>query len=264
MKRLIYQVYVGNKSKLYDACTSSVEEYCKAHNISHYVQTHPKLKIKPDVFSTNRSKESYEKHGGFLPIYEKENAFDMFRTRGNYDQIAIVDADIYIKPGAPNIFDEISPNVDFAGVVEREMPVTDEYRAKIINYSRMQYHALRKKADFRFNDLGYEFFNMGLMVMNRSILRFLDGQNAKQFIQRAEFKDFVDGQGAWKWSTDQTLLNYWIKKYKIREQHLDWRWNGLYKGIKDDKIKEAHFIHFFLRDKLPNRGENISEILSNI
>ena len=261
MKRLIYQVYTGNKSKLYDTCTNSVEEYCIANNVDHYIQTTPKLKIKPDVFATNRSKESYEKYGGFLPIYEKENAFEYFK---DYDQIAVIDADIYIRPGSPNIFDSISKDVDFAGVVEREMPLTDAYKNKIFNYSRMQYLPLKNKADFKPNKMGFEFFNMGMMVMNKSIQRYLNGQTPKQFIQRAEFKDFVDGQGAWKWSTDQTLLNYWIKKYKIRAQHLDWKWNGLYKGIKDDKVKEAYFIHFFLRDKLPDRGENISSLLSNI
>ena len=142
MKRLIYQVYTGKKSKLYDTCTSSVEEYCIANKIDHYVQRTPKLKIKPDVFATNRSKESYEKYGGFLPIYEKENAFEHFK---DYDQIAIIDADIYIKPGSPNIFESISKDVDFAGVVEREMPLTDAYKTKIINYSKMQYLPLRIK-----------------------------------------------------------------------------------------------------------------------
>ena len=36
-----------------------------------------------------------------MPIYEKENAFEYF---GEYDQVAIVDSDIYIKPNAPDIF----------------------------------------------------------------------------------------------------------------------------------------------------------------
>ena len=39
-----------------------------------------------------------------LPIYEKENAFDYF---DDYDQIAIIDADIYIRDTAPNIFNEL-------------------------------------------------------------------------------------------------------------------------------------------------------------
>ena len=71
MKRMIYQVYTGKPSKLYDHCTNSVRDYCKEHNIDHVVQKVPKMRIKPDIFVTNRSKESYEKYGGFLPIYEK-------------------------------------------------------------------------------------------------------------------------------------------------------------------------------------------------
>ena len=74
MKKLIYQVYIGKRSKLYDHCVQSVAEYCKAHGIAHEVQRNPILMIKPDVFSTNRSRESYEKYGGYLPIYEKEKA----------------------------------------------------------------------------------------------------------------------------------------------------------------------------------------------
>src|SRR6056300_172603 len=140
MRRLIYQVYVGKKSKLYDGCVASVAAYCSQHNIDHIVQKDPILRIKPNVFTTNRSRESYEKHGGFLPIFEKENAFVYFHK---YDQVAIVDADIWIRPGSPNIFEELNPDTDFAGVVEREMPITEQYRQKILNYSRMQYSSIK-------------------------------------------------------------------------------------------------------------------------
>ena len=67
--------------------------------------------------------------------------------------------------------------------------------------------------------------------------------------------------GLWKWSTDQTLLNTWIKEENMKVKHLDWRWNGLYKGIPDDKVKQAHFVHFFLKDHLPNKGENVEELM---
>jgi len=261
MKRLIYQVYVGKKSNLYDTCIKSVKDYCDKHYIEHIVQTSPKLRIKPDIFSTNRSKESYEKHGGFLPIFEKENAFEYF---DNYDQIAIIDADVYIRPNSPNVFDELGTGVDFGGVVEREMPLTSSYTNKIINYSKMQYEPLAKKVDFNYNKFGYEFFNMGIMIMNKSIMKYLKGQSPKQFINRPEFKDFVDGQGAWKWSTDQTLLNYWVRKEKMKVKHMDWKWNALYKGIKDEYLKDAYFIHFFLKDKLPNKGENVKQLMKDI
>ena len=262
MKRLIYQVYVGKPSRLYDHCIQSVIDYCGRHGINHIVQRTPILKIKPDVFSTNRSKESYEKHGGFLPIYEKENAFEAFTL---YDQVAIVDADIWIRDGAPNIFDDLGEEYDFGGVLERDMPITPQYQQKIINYSRMQYEPLHGKvADFTPNKSGYEFMNMGLMVMNKKIDKYLRGDTPREFITRPEFKDFVDGEGAWKWSTDQTLLNTWIRKEKMNIKRLDWKWNALYKGVRDDKIKEAYFVHFFLKDLLPERGENVEELMKAI
>ena len=260
MKRLIYQVYTGKRSKLYDYCTASVKSYADKISVDYVIQTTPKMMIKPDVFATNRSKESYEKYGGFLPIYEKENAFDYF---DRYDQICIIDADIWVRPEAPNIFlelDNFGGTTEFAGVVERMAPILPWYKQKLIGYTRMQYSNLGK-VDWKWNEAGALFYNMGLMLMDKKITKYLNGQTGKQFIQRPEFKDFVDGQGAWKWSTDQTLLNYWVKKEDMIQKHLDWKWNALYTAIPNDKIKEAYFVHFFLKDKLPNGGENIEELM---
>ena len=131
MKRLIFQVSVGKPSKLYKTCIQSVADYCEKYSIDHIVLTEPKLKIRPDINRTGRSKQAVERLG-YLPIYEKENAFEYFHT---YDQIAIVDSDIYIKPSAPNIFLELSEEYDFGGVLERDLPLTKKYQAKIRKYS---------------------------------------------------------------------------------------------------------------------------------
>ena len=261
MKRLIYQVSIGKPSKLYDACIESVSKYCERHDIEHIVQTTPKLRIKPDIFNTNRSPESYGKYGGFLPIYEKENAFDLL---SEYDQIAIVDADIFIREDAPNVFDDFGTDKAFGACVERDMPISYEYQSKIGNYSHMKYFPLHTKdCDFDPNRLGYEFANMGLILLNCELFKpYLKGQTAAQFLNRMEFKSFVDGKGAWKWSTDQTLLNWFIKKYKIPFKSLDWRWNGLYTA--NTRITECYFVHFFLKDKLPNGGENVHELMRQI
>jgi len=254
MTRLIYQVYVGKRSRLYDWCTESVRKYAERIGADYIIQRQPLLRIKPDVFTTNRSNESYEKHGGFLPIYEKENAFSRF---DKYDQIAIIDSDIFIRDTAPDIFFELGKEYDFGGCVEAKMPMHDWYRNKIINYSRMQYGSL--PIDWNWNDsTGFPFMNMGMMLMNKSFSKYLNGQTPKQFLERPEFKMFIDGMGAWKWSTDQTLLNYWIRKEKMNIKELDWKWNGLYTACT--RIKQCHFVHFFLKDKLPNRGENVDEL----
>ena len=44
--------------------------------------------------------------------------------------------------------------------------------------------------------------------------------------------------------------------------HLDWRFNGLYTA--NTKIRECHFVHFFLKDKLPERGENVEQLMKDI
>ena len=260
MKRLIYQVYTGKRSDLYDHCTQSVKEYADRIGAHYLIQREPILRIAPDIFTTNRSTESYEKYGGFLPIYEKENAFAYLDS---YDQIAIIDADIFVRPDCNEcLFSASGTNCDFAGVIERTMPITHEYQAKIHNYSRMQYQHRGLAELFDWNNLGADFYNMGLMVINKSISKYLRGQTPEQFIRRPEFKNFVDGMGAWKWSTDQTLLNYWVKKERMIVNNLDWKWNGLFTA--NTNIKECNFIHFFLKDKLPNRGENVQDLMELI
>lgn len=266
MKRLIFQVDVGKpsdlhsleggKSKLYGFCQASVAKYCEKYGIDHYILTEPVLKIKPDEGKSQRTEGALRL--GYLPIYEKEHAFTFF---DEYDQIAVVDSDIYIRDTAPNIFEEFDPEADFGGVIERDMPCTATYFNKLIMYSNSQYSTL--PTDHQPNHRGYEFFNMGLMVMNKSIVKYLHGLSPKEFISQRKFKPFVEGRGAWRWSTDQTLLNYWVRDEGMKLQRMDWKWNGLYKGITDDAFSKAHFLHFFLKPNLPKGGEDV-EMLQQI
>lgn len=259
--RMIFQVCLGKEkqSKLYKTCMESVDRYAIRNNIQVIRQCSPKLKIKPDIFSTNRSKESYEKHGGYLPIYEKQNAFDHLEA---FKQIAVIDADIYINENAPNIFEEFGTEFPFGAVVESEMPINGPYMAKIKNYSHMQYNSIAK-SDWNYQTAtGFEFMNMGMMLINCEKFKpFLKGMNAHQWLTQPRFKDFIDGKGNWKWSTDQTLLNWWLRKDKVPFKRMDWRWNALYTALQKGKIQEAHFVHFFLKDKLPNSGENIENLI---
>jgi hypothetical protein len=156
--------------------------------------------------------------------------------------------------------DSFGGTAEFAGVVERMAPILPWYKQKLAGYTRMQYSQL-SDVDWEWNSDGALFYNMGLMLMDKSILKYLKGQTGKEFIQRSEFKNFIDGLGAWKWSTDQTLLNYWVKKEKMVQTYLNWKWNALYTAIPIEKVKEAYFVHFFLKDKLPNGGENVDELM---
>ena len=256
-KRLIYQVYLGKKSKLYDWCTASVKAYADRIGADYLCRTQPNLMIRPNPFRTGRSKEAVDRLG-YLPIFEKENAFAHWP---DYDQIAIIDSDIYVRPNAPDLFNEIPSDADFAGVLERSLPITPAHRQKLAGYSRMQYGPLKNEIEMQYDRHGAaDFYNMGMMLMNKSLEKYLWGQNPLEFLKRPEFQDFVDGIGPWKWSTDQTLLNYWIKKEKMKVTDLHWKWNALYTAIPNEDLKKAYFVHFYLKDKLPQQGENVEEL----
>ena len=261
MKTLIYQVYTGKRSKLYDHCTSSVKQYSKKIAADYICQRQPILMIKPDVFQTNRNPRAWEQYGGFLPIFEKENAFTYLKS---YDQIAIIDADVYIRENAENIFEQVSNQYDFAAVMEREMPITNQHAAKIKDYSRKQYGSI-KNINWDWNHpAGGAYYNMGIIVLNKSIEKYLKGETPKQFLNRPRFKPFVDGLGEWKWSTDQTLLNVWIREENMSIKNLDWKYNGLFGALKPGMIEQSQFVHFFLKKRLPEQGENVQQLMELI
>ena len=47
-------------------------------------------------------------------------------------------------------------------------------------------------------------------------------------------------------------------------EKMNWKWNALYTAIDNEKIREANFVHFFLKDKLPSRGENVNELMKHV
>jgi hypothetical protein len=239
MRRLIYQVAVGEVPAFYGICIESVARYCNRHHIDHIVQTEPLLRIAP--LASKRSENALRL--GYLPIYEKENAFAWF---DRYAEIAVIDADIFIQETAPDIFDELQ-GATFAGVIERDMPLTPAYFDKIRKHSEGQFRNLAD-VDWQWNQNGAAFYNMGVMLLDRSLLDYLDGQSPAEFLRRPEFERFINGEGHWKWSTDQTLLNWWVKKTGMATRNLDWKWNALYGAVQD--VTEAYFVHFFLSSKL--------------
>jgi hypothetical protein len=46
----------------------------------------------------------------------------------------------------------------------------------------------------------------------------------------------------------------------MKVKNLSWKWNALYTAVEDKYLKDSHFIHFFLKDHLPDRGEDVVKL----
>ena len=243
---------MGECPPFYATCVESVRRYCDKHGFTHILQTEPKLRIVPK----NSKRSANALRLGYLPVFEKECALALL---GEYERIAIIDADIFIRESTPSIME--ASTTDFAGVLERDGPNLSAHKTKLAKYSEGQYRPLTD-VDWDWNEDGAAFYNMGVMVLDQSIRQYLNGETPEQFIHRPEFERFVNGEGHFKWSTDQTLLNYWVKKSGMSVTNLDWKWNALYGAVRD--IEQAYFVHFFLSSKMPRKGAEIPEIISRL
>jgi hypothetical protein len=245
-RRLIFQVAVGEVPAFYAPCMASVKAYAARIGADYEAITEPELRIVPK--NSRRSQNALRL--GYLPIFEKEAAFSRF---DRYDQIAIIDADVYVNTWAPDIFKE-ADGAHFAGVLEQDLPLQEQYERKIKNYARDQY-----------GDPKMAFYNMGVSVWGMSVLHFLKGETPKQFIHRPEFDKFVNGEGKYRWSTDQTLLNTWVRATGMRTKNLDWRFNCMYDYVLPTALRQhPYFIHFALASKMPRGGAEIPEIIARL
>ncbi len=246
MRRLIFQAAVGEVPAFYRPCMESVKRYAEHIGADYKCATEPALRIVPK--KSRRSENALRL--GYLPIFEKEQGFAYL---GEYEQVAIIDADVYALTSYFNIFEEAG-YADFAGVLERDLPLLPQYQKKIHNYAFDQY-----------GSHSFPFYNMGVAVWNQRVLRFLQGDTPKRFIERPEFEKFVNGEGKYRWSTDQTLLNVWVHNTGMSAQNLDWRWNCIFSYVNSRALRQPpYFMHFNLAAKLPRGGAEIPDIIQEL
>lgn len=238
MKCLVFQTYLGDRRALWDRCTASVAAYAERVGADYHCQRRPLLWIAP--LQSRRSVNALRL--GYLPILEKANAFTFL---GDYQRVCVIDADVWISPDAPSIFDAMVPGTDFAGVVERELPLLPAYARKLDSYERGQYGPLR--------NVGLPFFNCGVELWSEQVRR-LCPEPPAQFLRRPEFARFINGEGAWRWQTEQTLKNWWLRDAGATLQHLDPRFNWLFGMVHRGREREGWFHHFLLSSHLPDRS----------
>lgn len=243
MKRLLFQVAIGEPRPLWERCLASMASYCQRHGIEHRVAREPLLRIRP--VKSARSENALRM--GYLPNLEKLAGLDLL---GSYDRVAIVDSDVWARPDAPDIFAAVPLECDLAGCPERSMPITAAYARKLDWYERGQFGPLK--------GVGLPFLQFGVIVYNASFRRFLpDG--ARAMITQPSLERFINGEGSWRWQTEQTTMNWFVRASGAAIAALPPWFNGLYGALQPGEIERCHFVHFFLSDHL--KGSDPEEML---
>lgn len=234
MRRLVYQVAIGPRRPLWEQCIESMARYCARHGFTHEVQREPILRIRPKA--SQRSEGALRL--GYLPNCEKMAGLSLF---DQFEQIAIVDSDVWATADAPSIFDGVPPSCDLAAVTERALPISPIYARKLDRYERMQFAPL--------DGVGLPFLQCGVIVYNRSFTRFMPG-GPKGWYEQLELERFVNGEGPWRWQTEQVTLSWFCRAKGVDVAALDPRFNWLFGAILTAHRLEGWFHHMFLSEHL--------------
>lgn len=212
-KNAIVVIAIG-KSKKWDICKKTVNNYCKKHNLLLEVITKKKYNIK-----------KFESINNFN-IFEKNQVYELF---DKYDRILRLDWDLIITPDCPNLF-EIVPK-DEIGVLLEDVGTRKMDRRKRI---------LRIQQSL--GDIGWKegYINTGVVLaskMHREI--FLTTIDDMETMEKVNLK----------LSKEQNFFNFSVRKAGFKIFPLDFKfnhtsvysepWNGCYSKFKSFIIHYA-------------------------
>jgi len=143
--------------------------------------------------------------------WQKWYIFDLLEVNNiDYDQILVVDADTIVHPDCPNFFDE-----------------TEHKFCVVRNDGCFEWvlRSVEKYKDFLFQDLDvdcWDYFNSGFVILNKKHKPFIK-EVLKWYDSNVENINWAEENI--KASTEQTPLNFLVKKHNVEMKHLSERYN---------------------------------------
>tara|TARA_R110002051_G_scaffold325622_1_gene429460 strand:- start:3540 stop:4280 length:741 start_codon:yes stop_codon:yes gene_type:complete len=219
----------GQLKKEYQISIDSWKHFCDKHNAELFLMEEPVL-------------DTAEMH----IIWQRYYLFDILdHNEIDYDQILLVDADTIVHPDCPNFFEKT--NHDYCLVHDNGS--YDWILRGMEHYKKHIFH----NEWFHF----WEYGNSGFQIVNKKHRPFFDimrefyfqNQQTIQFIQ----KNYGIG-------TDQTPLNFMLRKHNIDINLLPWKYNMTCMPkreiIGDDMLhtKMGYVMHF---NGLPDKDKSV-------
>jgi lipopolysaccharide biosynthesis glycosyltransferase len=173
-------------------------------------------------------------------IHPQNNKFKINDYLEKYDRVLYLDSDIVVKPGSPNIFDEVPE--EMFGALNYGYP---EKGKELMN----QFLLLSSLKEIKVNE--NLLINSGVMILSKI---------HKDLIKKPDKEILVkDGRTTFK---DQLYINYLLQKNDIKVHFLEERWNFRYPYKNEKRLKKAlnknfYFIHFNSRSSMYKKNEKL-------
>jgi|TARA_R110001592_G_scaffold141329_2_gene362747 hypothetical protein len=234
MKNIVFMISFKNNGQLkkeYQISIDSWKHFCKKHDAELLLMEEPVMDVK-DMHI----------------IWQRYYLFDILEANKiDYDQIMLVDADTIVHPDSPNFF-EMTDNkyclVHDDGSYDWILRGMEHYKKHIFK---------NKNEWFDFWDYG----NSGFQIVNKKHRPFFD-EMREFYFEYQEIIQFI--QSNYGIGTDQTPLNFMLRKHNIDLKLLPWKCNMMCMGkreiLGEDMLhtKMGHIMHF---NGLPGKKEEV-------
>ena len=145
------------------------------------------------------------------PTWQRWHVFDVLEANEvDYNQIALVDVDTMIHPEAPNFFDET--NGEFSGV-------NDDLMVEWVHNSIVGYQDMFPNVNFDW----ITYFNCGFIVVNKKHKKLCKSITDFYYSNESELRNRQ--HKTLRKGSDQTPVNYLVRKGGYKITHLSKKWN---------------------------------------
>ena len=193
---VVFQINIhGHRANpSFEISNDSWSKWCKKNDIAHFVLTEPLYDL--EYMNAN---------------WHKFFCIKLLENEGiEYDQICIVDSDTLIHPDAPNFFNDTENK--FCAV--QNDGCYEWVNRSIKSYGEQLFEGVELHP--------WNYFNSGFMIINKSHKDFIE----KLYDFYTENRDkIVDCQEKFKVGTDQTPINYLIKKHNVELKLMSNKYN---------------------------------------
>ena len=196
-KNIVFMTCIENAPDILDYKKWSIKSWrvwCNKNNVDIFILDKP-------VQDSSRMK----------PTWQRWHVFDVLGANSvDYDQVALVDVDTMIHPNAPNFFRET--NGEFSGV-------NDDLMVEWVHNSIVGYNDMFPKVNFDWTS----YFNCGFIIINKKHKKLC--KTITNFYYSNEDELRKRQHETLKKGSDQTPVNYLVRREKYPITYLSKKWN---------------------------------------